>query len=111
MKWTVKYSEQAKTDLWDIHDYIAFSLKEPRIAERLVNRILDAVDDLEQSPNRRRFEPEPWGSMGMRRINVGNYAVLFIPEESTGLVKIVRILYGRMDLERALEETECEGNQ
>jgi len=69
------------------------------------------VDALEQSPNRRRFEPEPWHSMGMRRINVGNYAVLFIPEESTGLVKIVRILYGRMDLERVLEETDFEDEQ
>ena len=107
----VQYSAQAKSDLWGIHDYIAFSLNEPQIARRLVNRILDAVDDLAQSPYRRRFEPEPWYSLGMRRINVGNYAVLFIPEESTGTVKIIRILYGRMDLERVLKDTEFEDEQ
>jgi len=111
MKWTVSYSAQAKVDLWSIHNYIALSLMEPVIAERLVNRIMDAVDGLEHSPNRRRFEPEPWFSLGMRRINIGNYAVLFIPEEKTGVVKIVRILYGRMDLERALEETALEDTE
>ena len=111
MKWTVKYSAQSKTDLWSIHNYIAHFLKEPQAAERLVNRILNAVDTLEESPHRRHFDLEPWCSLGMRRINVGNYAVLYIPDEDTRLVKIIRILYGRMDLEKALEEidTESEG--
>ena len=108
MKWTVKYSAQAKADLWSTYNYIALSLQEPLFAERLVNRIMDAIDGLEQSPKRMRFQSEPWFSLGMRRINVGNYAVLFIPVEATGLVKIIRILYGRMDLERALEETDFE---
>jgi toxin ParE1/3/4 len=108
MIWKVQYSAQAKDDLWGIHDYIAHNLKEPVVAERMVNRILDAVDDLAVSPYGRCFELEPWHSMGMRRINVGNYAVLFIPEETVGVIKIVRVFYGRMDIEQALEKTELD---
>jgi toxin ParE1/3/4 len=105
MNWIIQYSAQAKSDLWTIRDYIAISLKEPQIADKLIHRILDAVDLLAYSPFRRRFDKEPWQSLGMRRLNVGNYAVFFIPEEETGIVKIIRIAYGRMDLERVLEET------
>ena len=44
----------------------------------------------------------------MRRINAENYAILFIVEESTGLIRIVRILYGRMDLESVLAKNDQE---
>jgi len=47
-------------------------------------RNFSGVDTLAQSPYRKRFEPEPWFSLGMRHINVGSYAILFIPEEFKG---------------------------
>jgi toxin ParE1/3/4 len=107
MGWTIHYSAQAKSDLWAIHGYIAAVLQEPQIADKLTARILDAVDALASSPFRRRFDPEPWQSQGFRRVNVGNYAVLFIPDEDANIVKIVRIVYGRMNLEQVLEEEEA----
>jgi len=75
MSWAVDYSEQAKADLWGIHDYIAYVLREPAIVQQLIGRIMDEIDGLGHAPYGRCIELEPWFRLGMRRINVGNYAV------------------------------------
>ena len=78
MNWDVEYSADALQDLQDIFDYISKTLLEPSIAAKQTDRIMDAVDSLDQMPLRYRlYDREPWSSMGLRIMVVDNYLVFF----------------------------------
>ena len=47
---------------------------------------------------------EPWTSLGMRRLNVDNYAVFYLVDEDNERVEIVRIPFGARDLDKFFEE-------
>ena len=47
--------------------------------------------------------PSTIASLGMRRLNVDNYVVLYIVDETNERVEIVRIPYGAMDLDKFFE--------
>lgn len=105
MKWVIDYSKDSKEDIRSIHRYIANELKSPITAKKLTNKILDAVDSLEDLPLR--YPPlniEPYLSQGFRRINVENYTVIYLPDENSKTVRIIRILYSRRDFESQLSD-------
>jgi len=107
MTWKVDYTESARQDLHDIYEYIAGVLLEPVIAANQTNRIMDAVDSLDHMPFRYRiYDHEPWRSKGLRILSVDNYLVLYIPDESRNVVTIIRIMYGRRDVEQQLNNTD-----
>ena len=106
--WKIVIQPQARLDLRAIHNYIAFQLSEPGIAVKQLQNIRKVIYSLLSSPKRRLVDFEPWRSRGIRRVNAGNYAVFFIAEEVTRTVSVIRIAYGRMDLQRLLEETDLE---
>ena len=95
------YSDEAKEDLRNIFMYIAYELGARDTAERQVNRIRDAIKKLEKFPKRNPSVPyEPWASLGMRRLNVDNYVVFYLVDDSNERIEIVRIPYGTMDLNK-----------
>ena len=107
MIWHVDYAEAARQDLWDILDYISNVLLEPVTAAEQVARIMDAADSLERMPMRHRlYDNEPWRSRGLRIMPVDNYVVLYLPNESKKIVTIIRVMYGRRDIDRQLNQSE-----
>ncbi|MBQ9443780.1 MAG: type II toxin-antitoxin system RelE/ParE family toxin [Lachnospiraceae bacterium] len=101
----VCYSDEAKDDLRNIFIYIAYELGSRDNAEGQVNRIREAIKVLDEFPKRNPTVPyEPWMGLGMRRLNVDNYAVLYLVDEDNERVEIVRIPYGARDLDRFFEE-------
>ena len=103
MIWDVSYTDSARRDLQSIYDYIADVLHEPVIAERQTDRIIDAADSLEHMPFRHRlYDYEPWRSIGMRVLPVDNYLVFYLPDESQGIVTIIRVMYGGRDIKKDL---------
>jgi len=42
-EYLIEYRETAKSDIYEIYDYIAVKLKNPRAAERIQNEIFDAI--------------------------------------------------------------------
>ena len=101
----VCYSDEAKDDLRNIFMHIAYNLGSRDNAEGQVNRIREAIKKLDKFPKRNSPGPyEPWASLGMRRLNVDNYAVLYLVDDEHNHVEIVRIPYGARDLERFFEE-------
>lgn len=96
--WNVIYSDEAERDLRDIYEYIAYSLLSPMNAEGQVERIMQAVERLDQMPYRHeKYPDEPWRSIGLRFMTVDHYCVLYLPDESTMEVGIVRIMYDGRD--------------
>ena len=107
MIWHVDYTEAARQDLRDILDYISNILLEPETAVEQVTRIMDAADSLEHMPMRHRlYDNEPWRSRGLRVVPVDNYVVLYLPDASKNIVTIIRVMYGRRDIDRQLKRSE-----
>ena len=103
----ISYTRLAEQDLRGIYEYIAFTLLAPETAANQSNRIIDAVAGLNQLPERfRRYDREPWHSMGLRIMPVDNYVVLYtVSKLSVGQrdeVSIVRVLYSGRDIDSEL---------
>lgn len=106
MIFSVVYSSEARQDLRDIYEYIAYELLEPDTAAGQTNRIMKAARSLEQMPMRHRlYEEEPWHSQGLRFLPVDNYLIFYLPDETNNIVNIIRIMYGGRDVKRQLSET------
>ena len=105
MIFDVSYSAEARQDLRDIYEYIAYELLVPETAARQAERIMKAARSLEQIPMRYRlYEGEPWHSQGLRVLPVDNYLVFYLPDETSATVSILRIMYGGRDIEKQLND-------
>ena len=105
MIFDVSYSAEARQDLRDIYEYIAYELLVPETAARQAERIMKAARSLEQIPMRYRlYEGEPWHSQGLRVLPVDNYLVFYLPDETNATVSIIRIMYGGRDVDKQLNE-------
>lgn len=106
MSFHVVYSAEARQDLRDFYQYIAFELLEPETAAGQANRIMNEISSLDEMPMRhRRYEEEPWYSQGLRVMPVDNYLVFYLPDETNEIVNIIRIMYGGRDISKQLNET------
>ena len=98
MIWNVRYSDEFLQDLQRIKTYISAVLLEPLVAEKLVDRIMDAADSLDRMPERYRLY-EQGRHQGIRKMPVGSYVIFYQLEQSKNLVKILRAIYGGRDIE------------
>ena len=113
MKNKIHYSPESRRDLDDIWDYIVSELQNRSAAERVIERIMDAVDQLKNFAE--------MGTMlssiadvgtDYRFLVSGNYMVFYRVQGND--VYIDRVLYGRSDYMSVLfrdllreETTEC----
>ena len=106
MIFNVVYSSEARQDLRDIYEYIAYELLEPDTAAGQTNRIMKAARSLEQMPMRHRlYEEEPWHSQGLRFLPVDNYLIFYLQDETNNIVNMIRIMYGGRDVKKQLDDT------
>lgn len=106
MRWKINYTRHATEDLKAIYEYLAFELLVPDTASRQSDRIMKAVRTLDNMPERYKvYEEEPWKSQNLRYFPVDNYLVFYLPKKETGVINIVRIIYGGRDIKRQLEQT------
>ena len=101
MKNKIHYSAQAQRDLDEIWDYMVADLCNPKAAERMVTRILDAVDQLADFSG----IGAPLSSVAdtvadYRFLVTGSYLTFYRVHGND--VYVDRILYGRRDYLRIL---------
>ena len=109
MSWDIVYTAEARRDLRDIYEYIAYELLVPETAAGQTQRIMKEIRALDEMPMRfRLYKEEQWQSEGLRFFPVDNYLVFYLPDETRNTVSIVRIMYGGRDIRRQLSETEME---
>ena len=97
--------EPAQQDIRDIYEYIANTMMEPQIANRLVARIRKSIAELKNMPERFPFyDKEPWRSNGIRRMNIGNFAAFYIVVKEGLVVSVLTVIYGKRDIESVLTE-------
>lgn len=101
MKNNIHYSVESRRNLDDIWDYIVSELQNRVAAERVVNRILDAVDRLEDFAEMGALLSSVADVSGDYRFLVsGSYMVFYRVNGRD--VYVDRILYGRRDFLRVL---------
>ncbi len=106
MRFRINYTKKALADLDGIYDYIAFTLNEPVIAEKLISSILQSVRTLEEMPNRHRLcDEEVLRNQNIRIMPVKNYIIAYTPDDKAGTVSIIRVLYGGRDISKQLNDT------
>lgn len=106
MRWNIVYTAEARRDLRNIYEYIAYELLVPETAAGQTQRIMKAVRTLDEMPMRfRLYDEEPWHSAGLRLFPVDNYIVFYLLDEAKNTVNVVRIMYGGRDIRRQLSET------
>ena len=107
MSWKVVYTTQAKQDLRNIYEYIAYTLLAPDTAAGQARRVMKEIRSLDEMPMRFRcYEQEPWHSRGLRCFSVDRYLVFYLPEPATGTVFVVSIMYGGRDISQRLPDVE-----
>ncbi len=50
----------------------------------------------------RSYDKEPWQSRGLRIMPVDNYCVFYIPDQEKQVVTIIRVMYGKRDIDSQL---------
>lgn len=105
MTYAVHVAARAADDLRDLFAYIAFALQSPENAAGQLDRLERGIASLDQMPERfPLYDRGPWPSRGLRVMPVDNYLVFYVVDQKERLVTVVRVLYGRRDIGRQLEE-------
>lgn len=94
----------AEADLYEIRNYIAYTLNVPEVA-------LDYIRALRKEMNKLTYmasmfapiELEPYHSKGVRKITAKNFYIYYLPDDASGRVYILNIVYTKRDQLRALK--------
>ena len=109
MKYRVKIGAQAQADITDIMRYIGQVLLEPRTAGNLYRLLKEEILSLKQMPERYPYEDDDrLRALGIRKLLVKNYKVLYFVDTERQLVQVARVVYAGRDISRLLDETEFE---
>lgn len=93
-KYIIRYSIEAKEDMINIKKYIKYDLQEPSIANKLIDRIKEKIENLTHNPERYAIiDDNHLKSLEIRKLIVDNYIVFYRIKYVN--IEIVRILYGR----------------
>ena len=105
MSYVVEMTDQARTDLRGIYEYIAFALQSKINADRQLDRIEREILSLSDMPERYKvldlgFEV----AKTVRMVAIDRYCVIYHVAKERGAVQILRILYGGRDIPAELEK-------
>ena len=96
----VKWSLPAKSDLKQIHDYIATDSR--YYAKKVAQTIVEKTEDLISFPKRGRIVPEI-GDASVREIFVYSYRLIY--EITPGGIEILGVIHGKSDFLSKITET------
>ena len=92
--YNVEITPEAESDLRGTYRYIAGEKESPPAAFRLVCLIYGEIAKLDTMPERFPvWRNEPWKSRGVRSMEVENYHVFYLVEETTLRVIALRVFY------------------
>ena len=109
MKYRIEIGAQAQSDITDIMRYIGKVLLEPRTVGNLYRLLKEEILSLKQMPERYPYEDDDrLRALGIRKLLVKNYKVLYFVDTERQLVQVARVVYAGRDISRLLDETEFE---
>lgn len=97
MIYSVNISAQADKDIRAIYEYIALTLMSPENANAQLSRLEDRINKLDNLP--KRF---PKYKNEIRFMPVDNYLVFYTVEDVSKNVSVLRVMYGKRNIEKTL---------
>ena len=94
----------AEADLYEIRDYIAYTLQVPEVARDYIHALRKEMNKLTYMASM--FAPvelEPYHSKGVRKITAKNFYIYYLPDDASGKVYILNVIYIKRDQLRALK--------
>ena len=105
MKYKVFITEKSEEDLNLIADYLLCKLLAGESGLRQMDRLEQAVMSLDEMPERfRLYDKEPWREKNLRVMSVDNYLAFYIVDKDEKVVTIMRIMYGKRDIDTQLSQ-------
>jgi len=106
-EYQVELGTQAQADIIEIMRYIGVTLQEPRTAGNLYRRLKEEISSLNQMPERYPYEAgDRLRVLGVRKLLVKNFKVLYLVNIKSCRVQIARIIYAGRNISKILESTE-----
>ena len=106
MKYCIRMTEQAASDLRSFFEYIAYDLLAGQNALAKLDRLEQAILSLEEMLERyHRYERKPWIGRNLRMMPVDRYLVFYIPQEDKQSVTVLRVMFGGRNIPAQLKET------
>ncbi len=107
MTYSIEVSDTAEKDLFEIFEYIAYTLGSKTVATKHFNLLEESILSLNTFPQKfQKYAKEPWNSRGLRCMPVKNFVVCYIPNKQTQQVIVTRVLYARRNIEEVLRQEE-----
>lgn len=103
-KWEYQLTQKADADLDDIVGYIAVELANPTAASDFVDKLQKAIEEARVFPESgalvvNEFIPDA----EIRKKLVGNYIMYYLPDSDEKKIYILRIVYGRRNMDKILQ--------
>ncbi len=100
-KYSIKYSEKAKSELVDIWRYIAVVLENPIVADKTIEKILKKNEQLKIFPSGTPVRNKILG-IELRIMQAGNYISFYSIDENKTEVTIQNVIYARRDISKVV---------
>ena len=104
-KFGYRMTGKAKSDLEEIISYIAIELANTQAASDFMDKVQDKIEEIRAFPNtgvlvRNEFLQEK----NVRRKSIENYIMYYLPNIKENIIYILRIVYGKRNLDDILRE-------
>ena len=100
MAYNYRFTNKAEEDLNDIFHYIAIELDNPIAASAFLERIEKAIYEIRSFPKCGSLVDNEFLSVkDIRKILISNYLLYYRFEEAQECIVILRIIYGKRDLQ------------
>ena len=104
-KWGYQLTQKADADLDDIVGYIAVELANPTAASDFADKLQGAIEEARSFPESgslviNEFVP----NTEVRKKLVGNYIMYYLPNPDEKMIIILRIVYGRRNMDEILRK-------
>ena len=104
-KYQYRLSQKAADDLDGIVSYIASELSNPQAAADFLSRLEKVIDEIRSFPESGSYvHNEFLSNAKLRKKPVGSYLLYYLSVPETETVYIVRIVYGKRNMEEILRQ-------
>ena len=104
-KYKVEVTAFAESSVRTIAFYIQNELKAPQATRNTIKMFFKAISGLDTFPNKVRLtEDEPWKTLGIHQMTVGNYFIYFWINEPEKKVVVTDVIYAKRDQIKAMAD-------
>lgn len=110
-KYSYVLTEKANQDLDEILSYITNALCNKKAASDFLDKTLEAIEQIRAFPESGSLVNNPYlGNVNVRKVPVGNYLIFYQPTIATRKIIVLRVIYGRRDLNAMMRELDISKN-